>query len=195
MAKTPITLIELKRLNPKDKVLKRAVEEFKLTEDFREAGYILPDGKLLDLSGKREGGQPFTRSLDHREICRALDTGSKGISGNECMDFFERQGPVRFGLTGVHTRSRGNAQVNISLNTYQTPTEEQVKEMRRSIAVCRIGGPCDLAYDIFFDNGDRCIPLDEGFIENASQRDIETTLNKLSECKRKEDRRLLAHQD
>lgn len=32
-----------------------------------EAGYIKPDGTLADFSGKREGGQPGTRSFDHRE--------------------------------------------------------------------------------------------------------------------------------
>jgi len=32
-----------------------------------EAGYIKPDGSLADFSGKREGGQPGTRSFDHRE--------------------------------------------------------------------------------------------------------------------------------
>lgn len=32
-----------------------------------EAGYIKPDGSLADFSGKQEGGQPGTRSFDHRE--------------------------------------------------------------------------------------------------------------------------------
>lgn len=37
------------------------------TTDLNEAGYISPSGTLVDLSGKREGGQPGTRSYDHRE--------------------------------------------------------------------------------------------------------------------------------
>lgn len=43
------------------------LQELGYTNDLREAGYIAPDGKLIDLSGKREGGQPGTRSYDHRE--------------------------------------------------------------------------------------------------------------------------------
>ena len=37
------------------------------TTDLREAGYIKTNGSLVDLSGKREGGDPGSRSYDHRE--------------------------------------------------------------------------------------------------------------------------------
>lgn len=37
------------------------------TSDLMEAGYIKPDGGLIDLSGKREGGPSGARALDHRE--------------------------------------------------------------------------------------------------------------------------------
>lgn len=43
------------------------IRELGTTADMREAGYIKPDGGLVDLSGKREGAQPGSRSLDHRE--------------------------------------------------------------------------------------------------------------------------------
>lgn len=43
------------------------MNELGLTTDLREAGYIRPDGKLIDLSGKKEGGTPGYRALDHRE--------------------------------------------------------------------------------------------------------------------------------
>lgn len=43
------------------------MRELGLTEDWREAGYITPRGSLIDLSGKREGGERGTRALDHRE--------------------------------------------------------------------------------------------------------------------------------
>jgi len=43
------------------------LRELGSTTNFKEAGYIRPDGSLADLSGKREGGQPGTRSFDHRE--------------------------------------------------------------------------------------------------------------------------------
>ena len=37
------------------------------TESWREAGYITPEGQLIDLSGKNEGGPAGMRSYDHRE--------------------------------------------------------------------------------------------------------------------------------
>jgi hypothetical protein len=38
------------------------------TDDYREAGYITPAGKFVDLSGKKEGQMPGMRSYDHREV-------------------------------------------------------------------------------------------------------------------------------
>ncbi len=54
-------------------MFERAKEIFGTTRDFREAGYLLPDGTLLDFSEKRDGGQPGTRNLDHRAIGRAME--------------------------------------------------------------------------------------------------------------------------
>tara|TARA_R110000744_G_scaffold380512_1_gene501594 strand:+ start:21935 stop:29257 length:7323 start_codon:yes stop_codon:yes gene_type:complete len=41
---------------------------FGTTENSKEAGYILPDGTMLDFSGKNEGGTPGKRAFDHRQI-------------------------------------------------------------------------------------------------------------------------------
>jgi len=43
------------------------IKELGKTNDLREAGYIAKDGSMIDLSGKSEGGEPGTRSYDHRE--------------------------------------------------------------------------------------------------------------------------------
>ena len=51
-----------------EKTINNAKKEFGITTDFREAGYITPDGELLDFSGKRNGGPLGKRSQDHREI-------------------------------------------------------------------------------------------------------------------------------
>jgi hypothetical protein len=37
------------------------LRELGKTYNLKEAGYIVPDGSLVDLSGKREGGQPGNR--------------------------------------------------------------------------------------------------------------------------------------
>ena len=47
-----------------DKMVEAVVDHFGITEDFAEAGYILPDGRLLDLSGKNQGGSGGYRALD-----------------------------------------------------------------------------------------------------------------------------------
>lgn len=49
------------------RINRERLAELGFTTDIREAGYLTTDGKYIDLSGKREGGQPGTRSYDHRE--------------------------------------------------------------------------------------------------------------------------------
>ena len=71
---------------------------FGTTEDFREAGYILLNGEMLDFSGKNEGGTPGTRSFDHRQI---NEVGFEDTGGNEKwedigMPEFIQSGAIRF---------------------------------------------------------------------------------------------------
>jgi len=49
-------------------ICNRAKEVFNLTDDPREAGFILCDGSMLDFSGKEQGGTLGTRERDHTEI-------------------------------------------------------------------------------------------------------------------------------
>lgn len=70
-----------------------AKKEFGTTEDWREAGYILPDGTLLDLSGKNQGGSPGVRSRDHREVGTFTFRG--GTAG---MREFMQHGAIRVGI-------------------------------------------------------------------------------------------------
>lgn len=68
----------------------KVVQTFGLTNDLHEAGYILPDGSLLDMSAKNRGGRPGARALDHREI--GMATGEGGTVG---MVDFILKGPIR----------------------------------------------------------------------------------------------------
>jgi GH24 family phage-related lysozyme (muramidase) len=52
------------------------LKELGFTSDLNESGYINPNGMLVDMSGKVEGGSPGMRSLDHREIS---SSGSAGM--------------------------------------------------------------------------------------------------------------------
>jgi hypothetical protein len=60
-------------LQKADEINKKAKKYFGTTRDIREAGYITANGELLDLSGKNQGGEPGTRSFDHREVTAATD--------------------------------------------------------------------------------------------------------------------------
>lgn len=143
---------ELLERNPKEKLVKSAVDRFKHTYDCREAGFILEDGSMLDFSGKRKGGTPRTRSMDHREICDAFDTGDKGIEGGECLDSFERiANAIRFGTYG--SWDRGHDMI-VQMNTYQHPTAKQLKKIE---SCCKLFKVKEIAYDVFAENGDRLV--------------------------------------
>jgi hypothetical protein len=50
-------------------IFQEAKKQFPVTDDIYSAGYILPDGSLLDFSGSHErGGNPGIRAYDHRQI-------------------------------------------------------------------------------------------------------------------------------
>ncbi len=63
------------------------MRELGLTEDWREAGYITPRGSLIDLSGKREGGQRGQRAYDHREAGGTIGMQEYMALGNIRIDY------------------------------------------------------------------------------------------------------------
>lgn len=67
---------------------KLAKKYYGTTSKLLETGYILTDGSLLDFSGKKFGGTPDNRSIDHREIVDALD--------NAGMEEFINSGNIRY---------------------------------------------------------------------------------------------------
>ena len=93
-----------------------AKKQFGLTKDYREAGYILPDGGLLDFSGKRDGGTPGNRAYDHRDIGKIIPDEFRG--SNPIANFASDTGAVR-----VHYEANGLMRVD----TYGTITEAQYK--------------------------------------------------------------------
>ena len=59
--------------NAKREALARKL--FGTTGDFREAGYLMRNGSMLDFSGKKDGGPAHVRYMDHREISSAFADG------------------------------------------------------------------------------------------------------------------------
>lgn len=76
---------------------KAAKKEYGTTADFREAGYLLQDGYMLDFSGKRDGGPAHVRYMDHREIARVFDTSKSQNYGDntQYMNAFISEGNIR----------------------------------------------------------------------------------------------------
>ena len=86
---------------------RQRIRELGYTTSLLEAGYITPDGRLIDLSGKREGGTPNQRALDHREA-----------GGTDGMQEFMAEGNVRMdGRSG-----------SIDLNSAPTKAQESIIE-------------------------------------------------------------------
>ena len=70
-------------------------KEFGTTRYMSEAGYILPNGKLLDLSGRKMGysGTDHSRHVDHRELTDVIVR----TDGNDAMQDVIASGAIRIG--------------------------------------------------------------------------------------------------
>lgn len=126
--------MKLSRDSDQNKV-EMAKEHYGITENPREGGYIMPDGTMLDLSGRhhatgytREGmynvpmkGQPDylggRRSTDHREIPAKLTELSHG-SGNELMENFMK-------VTGAIAMYQSGDSINVRINVHADVSPKQ----------------------------------------------------------------------
>lgn len=114
----------------------RAVESFGYTDDFQTAGYLLPDGKLLDFStdeGKRIG----SRDRDHREISDVYEY----TDGTAALNRFLADGNVR-----IMAETPG-----IDIPADVEPTAEQYSEIKRFVR--EYSGKREFMVDISNKNG------------------------------------------
>lgn len=140
---------------PDQHLIERAIEKFGTTRDPGEAGYILPDGRMLDFSGRSEiarggataNGERFTegfvagkRWLDHRDLgdllpepssnrANEIAHGPKYTAGSTARmyDFMQQAHAVRFDDQGV-------------VNVVTRPTRQQLSAVLRA----RKGQPIDI---------------------------------------------------
>ena len=94
---------------------KKALKAFKTTTNFNEAGYMLPDGKLLNFSG----GERNHRYRDHRDIGEIYEA----TQGAAALNRFLNDGNIR-----IMAESPG-----IDLAAGVEPTKEQYDALRRFI--------------------------------------------------------------
>lgn len=97
-----LVVIRKAETTPEHPWITRAKEIFGTTDNPNEAGFILPDGQLIDLSGRKTGD--FTpgktglygsgRHLEHSELTRVLPEGERENATHE--DVQQQTGMVRF---------------------------------------------------------------------------------------------------
>ena len=107
--------IEKSGLSAEEYFRKKALKAFKTTANFNEAGYLLPDGKLLNFSG----GERNHRYRDHREIGEIYEA----TQGTAALNRFLSDGNIR-----IMAESPG-----IDLASGVEPTQEQYAALRRFI--------------------------------------------------------------
>lgn len=98
----------------REQLFEDAKSHYGVTKNFNAAGYMLPDGSLLDFSEANDGGDPNSRSLDHRDIEGVImDNGVEYDSRWMYIADFMNEGAIR-----LLPESAG-------INMIQAPTEEQ----------------------------------------------------------------------
>ena len=107
--------IEKSGLSAPEYFRKKALKAFKTTANFNEAGYMLPDGKLLNFSG----GERNHRYRDHREIGEIYEA----TQGTAALNRFLSDGNIR-----IMAESPG-----IDITAVVEPTQEQYAALRRFI--------------------------------------------------------------
>ena len=118
------------RISPdSQRLFDAAKERFGTTRDIREAGYVLPDGTMLDFSGRHwtSGGDNSwlngMRQVDHREISDLeFERDGNTPTGIETdMSDFIRRGAIRISYPGA-------------INLYTKPTAAQRSVLARLIS-------------------------------------------------------------
>lgn len=99
-----------------------AKEQFGVTEEFRRAGYILPDGQMLDFAQNDR-----SRDTDHREILEVFGP-AEVKTGTEALNEFLLDGNVR-----VMAEAPG-----IDLSADTKPTAQQLEQIRNMVE--QLGG-------------------------------------------------------
>lgn len=137
-------------LNLSNNMLQEAIAYFGTTYNPNEAGYILPNGDMLDFSGKREGGTEGSRAEDHRAVERFVN--EKFDNRSDAMDYFMQQtGAIRISFWGDYGL--------IDLETKPTPDQTSVLQriiMRKSQVDLSLPGSSEVEeYNFEFDRSER----------------------------------------
>jgi len=81
-----------------EELIKRTLKKYSLTEDIRQAGFIMPDGKMLNFTLR--GGN--VRDTEHRRVGFLVQDGYDGESFGPMYDWMMKTGGMR--ITGNQNR-------------------------------------------------------------------------------------------
>lgn len=126
------------RFNDQKKDIRYSImdDEFGYTNNINEAGYLLPDGRMLNFSG----GQRGRRTMDHRDI--DVIYGDDGPSGTDALIQFMNEGNIR-----IMPEAYG-----IDIGTEKEPTEQQYNQIQRIAR--HFAGDEEFNVDLSDKNGD-----------------------------------------
>ena len=153
----------------------KAIEYFGTTTDYREAGYVLADGTMLDLSGKNQGGPAGQRVLDHRELGfivqdepgTGMDEEEYSGSGWEYVVTFMNLGHIRF---AAHSGD------SVVVSLIQPTTYAQDRILNAVIQdLIGVAGYVDIFLDVYSEDGHRLtsVTKDQCFYPSCWQTVLE----------------------
>jgi len=134
---------------------------------------ITPDGKLLDFSGKKEGGTPKMRSLDHSDIGRVTPE-DKG--GRASVNYAEQMGLMRIGITKEYD------DVLVSLDINANYTDEQWNKLKSAVRIGKIK-EAEFGYDIYDGNKLISSHYTESVGKESDVEDLHGKFNEIKETK------------
>lgn len=123
----------------------KAVKHFGLTRDASEAGYILPDGRMLDFTGRHYAGGVWNEAIQaYRLKERDYLAGSRSVDHRELEDLTEAGG-----TDGMHEFMRRSGAIRYQSHTggfeaFYPPSESQIKAILRAHSQRFRGEPLDI---------------------------------------------------
>ena len=136
-----------------DNIFTMAIERFGATNDIRECGYILPNGMMLDFSGRHTLSKGTDsshlagrRAIDHRDISDvgwSIDGNTKNFDLS--MEDFIKLGAIRTHVSRTYS----------SINLFKKPTQQQLDVISRII---RFANGC---IDVEIGDGDESLSYAE----------------------------------
>lgn len=75
---------EIKKVD--ENLAKKAIKGLGTTSSANEAGFIMRDGRMIDLSGKKDGGPSGVRYLDHREVAQFINKRASKPSSRDVLN-------------------------------------------------------------------------------------------------------------